>query len=94
LKGKSLNSKTTIKWNHEALQAFESIKQVLDYVSFLAYPAPGEEIALITDASNFAIGAVLHQKVKNEWLEGFPYIFIAIALLTPNLSLLLLTQNY
>jgi len=61
LNGKTLNSNATIKWNHEALQAFE--------------------IVLITDASNFAIGAVLQQ--KNEKINSFPYLFIAISLLTP-----------
>jgi len=65
LKGKSVNSKAAIKWNDKAFQAFENIKEVLDTVSFLAYPAPEAEIALITDVSNLAIGAVFQQKVKN-----------------------------
>lgn len=60
---KSVSSKIVIKLEDEALAAFDKIKKTLmseDVI--LTYPNFQKEFRLTTDASNYAIGAVLEQE--------------------------------
>ena len=48
-------------WNPEAHKAFEQLKDCLTSTPILAFPSMNEPFILYTDASQFAIGAVLAQ---------------------------------
>lgn len=62
----TLNSKKKdkrqVQWNKQATQAFEDCKTRLANATLLAHPAEDASLILSTDASNFAIGAVLEQE--------------------------------
>ena len=56
------SQKGDLQWTPESVRAFEKLKRVLTRTPILAYPDMlGEEFILDTDASGFAIGAVLSQ---------------------------------
>lgn len=67
IKGNVKNDTTPIKWNDTAIQAFSACKQDLIQNTMLAYPAKNAELSLSVDASDFAVGAALHQKVGDIW---------------------------
>ncbi|XP_033229642.1 uncharacterized protein LOC117181181 [Belonocnema kinseyi] len=52
----------------EADQAFEKIKTDLSNAVLLAYPSSDDKIRVVTDASDFAMGAFLEQFTKGSWL--------------------------
>ena len=51
------------KWDDTCQNAFEKLKGCLADMVILAYPDPNKEYNLYTDASDYAIGACLTQKV-------------------------------
>jgi hypothetical protein len=55
----------------ELLKAFEECKTSLSRAILLAHPDPSATLALVTDASTSAMGAVLQQRVKNAWRPFF-----------------------
>lgn len=57
--------------------AFESTKQVLAETAMLAHPLPDIPIALTTDASDFAVGAVQEQLAHGHWQ---PLVFFSCQL--------------
>lgn len=65
-KGKK-NDKTTIQWNATSLNALNAIKEELSNAALLANPNPTAELSIMVDASDIAIGAVLQQKVEENW---------------------------
>uniref|UniRef100_A0A669E6I5 Gypsy retrotransposon integrase-like protein 1 n=1 Tax=Oreochromis niloticus TaxID=8128 RepID=A0A669E6I5_ORENI len=65
LKGKT--AKDPIDWLPERIQAFSEAKAALANAALLAHPFPSAEIALTTDASDVAVGAVLEQRVSGVW---------------------------
>lgn len=66
-----LSAKTSITLNKEAIEAFNKIKNSLTSNEvMLQYPNFNKEFHLTTDASNYAIGAVLEQDSK-------PILFIS-----------------
>lgn len=68
---KKISAKIPIALNNEALEAFNKIKRTLASEDvMLSFPNFEKEFHLTTDASNFAIGAVLEQ-------EGKPITFIS-----------------
>ncbi len=56
-----------LNWTPEMQSAFEETKQALAKATLLCHPDPKAPIALTTDASDFALGGVLEQKVKGHW---------------------------
>ena len=66
-----------LTWGPEADKAFQTVKDTLANSTMLAFPTPGAEISLLVDASNFAVGAVLQQKVER---HRFPPGFFSRAL--------------
>lgn len=54
-------------WPDECEQAFQSAKQILSKSVLLAHPRKSAEFCIVTDASDFAIGAVLQQKSEKGW---------------------------
>lgn len=65
LKGKT--AKDPVDWLPERVQAFSAAKSALADAALLAHPFPSAEIALTTDASDVAVGAVLEQRVSGLW---------------------------
>ena len=63
LKGKP----KSISWTPAQQKGFESIKDALATAALLKHPIPNAPLALTTDASNSAVGAVLEQKGSNGW---------------------------
>ncbi|GFW64995.1 transposon Tf2-6 polyprotein [Trichonephila clavipes] len=61
----SLDSLTFIE--EEAKENFEKCKQDLANATLLSFPDPDLQLALFTDASNFAIGSVLQQFEAGNW---------------------------
>lgn len=64
--GNKRNDKTPLAWSEETIQAFENCRLGLKDAVALSHPIPDARLVLVTDASNSAAGAVLHQLVKNE----------------------------
>jgi hypothetical protein len=52
-----------VKWNTAATQAFEDCKEELARATLLVHPKPDAPLAVFTDASDFAIGVVLQQRI-------------------------------
>ncbi|KMQ87563.1 gag-pol polyprotein [Lasius niger] len=59
--------KTPIEWTTNLEQAFNSCKDSLARAALLAHPDPTAELAVTTDASDTAIGAVIQQRVEKHW---------------------------
>jgi hypothetical protein len=56
-------------WTEECQEAFEKLKELLTSTPILAYPNVNNKFCLDTDASDYAIGAVLSQKQDVEERE-------------------------
>lgn len=65
LKGKRGNQ--DIEWTPERLAAFDRAKAALADAARLAHPDPAAPIALTTDASDYAVGAVCEQWEDGAW---------------------------
>lgn len=63
----AIKGKEALEWNPEAEAAFHNSKETLAGATMLAHPKIGAELAIFSDASDFAIGAALQQKVKENW---------------------------
>jgi hypothetical protein len=63
-------SNALIEWSKQTENVFRESKRALANASMLAHPVPGAPISLAVDASDFAIGAVLQQRVNNIWQLG------------------------
>ncbi|GFV51168.1 retrovirus-related Pol polyprotein from transposon 297 [Trichonephila clavipes] len=64
--GSKKNDKKIV-WTEEAKENFEKCKQDLAHATLLRFPDPNLQLALFTDASNFAIGSVLQQFEARNW---------------------------
>jgi hypothetical protein len=65
LSGPRVKGSHPITQTLELLKAFEECKTSLSRATLLAHPDPSAPLPLVTDASTFAMGAVLQQRVKN-----------------------------
>ena len=63
---KLCEKKTPFLWSDEAQAAFEKLKSHLVSSPILAYPELGKKFILDTDASEFAVGAVLSQEHEKQ----------------------------
>lgn len=59
--------KTIIEWTKEAECEFEKSKVSLQKAALLTHPLPDSPLALMTDASDSSVGAVLQQREGNNW---------------------------
>lgn len=62
------NDKRKINWTEEAENAFVKSKKELADAALLFHPRAEAEIRVISDASDFAMGAVLEQKDPGGWV--------------------------
>lgn len=60
--------KTKIEWTESANEAFLRCKAALQSAVTLSYPQPDTPLALMTDASNTYVGAVLQQFINDKWI--------------------------
>lgn len=61
IKGNKKKDNSQVVWNDNGLKAFEQCQIDMANVTLLAHPIPNSTLALHVDASNFSVGAVLHQ---------------------------------
>lgn len=66
LAGPQANSKS-VTWSDEAKAAFDAAKDALAKATLLTHPQSKARLAIITDASDTAIGAVLQQQIGDQW---------------------------
>lgn len=59
-------SKKEVSWNEERTQAFEVVKSAVEYCTSLFFINDTDEIFLLTDASDYGIGAYLYQLVDGK----------------------------
>ena len=59
--------KTSLSWSEDAETAFLDIKNKLTDVALLSYPVKNAETAIFVDASQYACGAALQQKINDAW---------------------------
>lgn len=59
--------KSKIVWTDKATQEFQNSKVSLKNATLLSHPSSDAPLALMTDASNTSVGAVLQQKQGNSW---------------------------
>jgi hypothetical protein len=67
-------------WNEGAKKIFEELKLSLLKATMLAHPLSRVLISIVVDASDYATGAVLQQKINDYWQ---PLSFLAKALSSP-----------
>ncbi|KMQ86204.1 pol polyprotein [Lasius niger] len=67
LKGPKTKGKTPVTWTKELERAFHNCRSSLTRATLLAHPDPEAELAITTDASDVAIGAVVQQHTKEGW---------------------------
>jgi hypothetical protein len=63
---KLLRKGAVFNWDGDCVEAFEKLKDALTHSPVLAYPDFDKPFIISTDASNFAIGAVLSQETDGE----------------------------
>jgi len=65
LKGQKKGN-TPLTWTQELETAFTNCKNSLARATLLAHPVPTAGLSITTDASDVAIGAVVHQQTNGE----------------------------
>ena len=66
-----------LTWSDSATSAFSTIKDSLTNASLLCHPTPEAPTAVMADASDMAVGAVLQQHIDGQWC---PLAFFSRAL--------------
>ena len=61
------------KWTHEADRAFTELKERFTSAPILAHFDPEREVIVVTDASDFALGAVLSQRDEGNHLHPIAF---------------------
>jgi len=67
LKGYKKNSKLSISWTPDSITAFNNCKIKLCNATLLSHPSSSARLAIMVDASDTAIGAVVQQFVAGTW---------------------------
>lgn len=67
LAGPKKKGKAPIEWTKDLEEAFEKTKNSLSQATLLAHPDSQSELAVTTDASDNAIGAVVQQRNGEDW---------------------------
>lgn len=67
LAGPKVKGSHPLTWTTEQQEAFEKCKESIALATLLSHPIMNAPIALVTDASSTALGAVLQQQVEGHW---------------------------
>ncbi|KAG7307830.1 hypothetical protein JYU34_006426 [Plutella xylostella] len=67
LAGPKIKGSHPVHMTPELLKSFEDCKASLSQAALLAHPDPSAELAIASDASDLAVGAVLQQKIDKTW---------------------------
>jgi cleavage and polyadenylation specificity factor subunit 1 len=67
LSGPKIKGSHPVNWTDALVAAFNECKASLSRAALLAHPDPTAPLALVTDASTTAMGAVLQQLVQDVW---------------------------
>lgn len=67
LSGPKIKGTTPLTWSSDLLQAFEKCKASMARSTLLAHPIADAQLAIVTDASNTALGSVIQQLVAGAW---------------------------
>lgn len=67
LSGPKVKGAHPVEMTPDLLRAFEDCKKSLSQATLLAHPDASAKLAIVTDASDSAIGAVLQQKNGEDW---------------------------
>ncbi|GFV82911.1 retrovirus-related Pol polyprotein from transposon opus [Trichonephila clavipes] len=67
LKGAKKKDRRKVHWTDDTRRSFEKCKTDLAEAALLSFPRSGLPLSLCTDASDFAVGAVLQQLEKEGW---------------------------
>lgn len=59
--------KHAVDWTESRVKAFDATKAALANATMLAHPSPNAPIAITSDASDYAVGAVYEQWVAGAW---------------------------
>ena len=57
----------TVMWTERAQGAFQAAKEALATATLLSHPQPDAPLAIMSDASDIAVGAVLQQRIGDQW---------------------------
>ncbi|GBL94599.1 hypothetical protein AVEN_58557-1 [Araneus ventricosus] len=66
VKNKVTKENNPIAWTEDTRSAFESCKRLIANAIALSFPAADARLSLMTDASDFAVGAVLQQHIESK----------------------------
>lgn len=66
IKQNKKNDNSKVEWNDESEVAFNKCKEELANAILLAHPSSDAHLCLHVDASDYAVGAALHQKSNNQ----------------------------
>lgn len=64
IQGKPKRDTSALQWSEDCKEAFAESIEVLSKMVILSHPAANAELVLTVDASDFAVGAELHQVVN------------------------------
>ncbi|XP_059096674.1 uncharacterized protein LOC131891166 [Tigriopus californicus] len=79
-------SKAPLNWNPQSMEAFTAAKNALADATLLVHQDPNAELALTTDTSNFAVGAVLEQRSGPPSSKWQPLAYFSKKLRDPELN--------
>lgn len=61
IKTNKKNDKTPVAWDDDSTKAFEECRNSLAEATLLVHPSPNAKLVLHVDASNFCVGAAIHE---------------------------------
>ncbi|CAK9811170.1 Transposon Tf2-6 polyprotein [Anthophora plagiata] len=67
LRGRKLKSDAPIEWTTETETAIENLKKALAEAALLTHPSDSSRLAVMVDASDYALGATLQQREGDSW---------------------------
>ncbi|GFW02756.1 retrovirus-related Pol polyprotein from transposon 17.6 [Trichonephila clavipes] len=67
LRGAKKKDRRKVHWTDDTRRSFEKCKTDLAEAALLSFPRSGLPLSLCTDASDFAVGAVLQQLENEGW---------------------------
>ena len=63
----STQSTKPLVWTEQAHSAFKAVKEALANATLLSHPQPNAHLAIMSDASDIAVGAILQQRIGEQW---------------------------